>query len=399
MVPLRTLKVALTDMAHRGEALGRINGQVVFAAFGVPGEEVVVEVTRQRRDYLLGRVVEVDQPSEDRVSPPCPYFGRCGGCQLQHIAYQRQLALKTAVVQDQMVRIGGFTDPPVQPMLGARDPWGYRNHARFSVDGAGRLGYVSSDGTRYRFVQVDECQIMHPQINAALKDLQGKARESRQVSVRYGINTGQVLVQPRLREPTVETPTGQLYLEEQLLGRRFRISAASFFQVNPVQAERMVEVVRDRIAPRGTELLLDAYAGVGTFAILLAPYVDRVIAIEESPSAVEDARWNVEHAGLHNIDLMLGKVEHVLPDLDRRADVVILDPSRNGCHRKVLDCLVRFRPSTVVYVSCDPATLARDLRILVDGGYRLEEVQPIDMFPQTYHIECVSTLRWQGTWS
>ncbi|MFQ5878929.1 MAG: class I SAM-dependent RNA methyltransferase, partial [Dehalococcoidia bacterium] len=278
------LRLALTDMAFQGAALGRHDGQVVFAAYGIPGEVVVVEVERRHRSYGQGRVVAVLSPSAHRVQPPCPYFGVCGGCQWQHIDYQHQVALKTAVVRDQLRRIGKFADPPVRSAIAAANPCQYRNHARFTVDESGHLGFVSRDD--YRFVRIDRCLLMHPWINDLLASLQGRCRGLHQVAARYGVGTGQWLIHPSLR-PVVSdaVASGQPHYQEELMGRRFRISGGSFFQVNAAQAEVLAGLVRDRLALTGQELLLDAYAGVGTFAVLLAPLARQVIAVEESAAA------------------------------------------------------------------------------------------------------------------
>jgi 23S rRNA (uracil1939-C5)-methyltransferase len=384
------VEVDLTDVAAGGAAIGRCDGQVVFAHYGIPGERVTVEVERRHDDYLEGRVVEVHAPSPDRAEPRCPLFGACGGCQYQHVTYPRQLEFKTKIVSDQLRRIGKFAEPPVHPALGADDPWHYRNHMRFTAMPRGEVGFVSRPPRR-RFLRVDHCYIARPEINAVLEQVQDRARpKMHQIAVRYGVNTGAMMVQPDLAGFGLEIASGQRQYEEVILGARFKISAPSFFQVNTPQAERLAALVRDRLDLRGDELLVDAYAGVGTFAILLADSVKRVIAIEESPSAVQDAAANLR--GRENVELRQGRVEHVLPVLREKPDVIVLDPSREGCHADTLDAVLRFRPWRVAYVSCDPATLARDLRVLVDGGYRLDGVQPVDMFPQTQHIECVSTL-------
>jgi 23S rRNA (uracil1939-C5)-methyltransferase len=394
-----TLRLTLTDMAFQGGAIGRHDGQVVFAAYGIPGEEAIVQVERRSKDYLMGRVVEVLSPSPYRVEAPCPYFGMCGGCQWQHIDYGYQMELKAHIVADQLRRIGKFQEPPVLPTVAAVETWNYRNHARFSVGRRyGELGFTTP--LRHRFLRIDHCLIMHPFINDVLTRLQGKCPGLHQVAVRYGAKTGEALIHPLLEKIDSSIASGQPWYEEELLGKRFRISGASFFQVNTLQAEVLAEVVRQALALEPDHVLLDAYAGVGTFAVLLAPHVRRVIAVEESSSAVADAVIN--QAGIDNITFYEGKVEAILPGLTDRPDAIILDPPRVGCHPDALAAVLALSPSRVVYVSCDPATLARDLRSLCDGpagggsasggGYRLLEVQPVDMFPQTYHIEVVATL-------
>ena len=392
-----TLRLSLTDMAFQGGAIARHDGQVVFVAYGIPGEEAIVQIERRSKDYLTGRVVEVLSPSPHRVQAPCPYFGTCGGCQWQHIDYAHQTELKARIVADQLRRIGKFQEPVLSPVEGASveptipavETWNYRNHARFSVGRRhGELGFTTP--LRHRFLPIDRCLIMHPFINDVLERLQGKCPGLHQVAVRYGVKTGQALIHPSLEKIDPSIPSGQPWYEEQLLGKRFRISGASFFQVNTLQAEVLAEVLRRKLALEPDQVLLDAYAGVGTFAVLLAPYVKRVIAVEESSSAVADAVIN--QAGIDNITFYEGKVEAILPELTDRPDAAILDPPRVGCHPDALAAVLTLAPARLVYVSCDPATLARDLRALCDGGYRLMDVQPVDMFPQTYHIEVVATL-------
>jgi len=383
MVSEERLRLTFTDIAPQGDALARHDGEVVFAAYGIPGEEAIV-LARRRKRYIVGEVVELLSESPHRIAPRCPHFGKCSGCQWQHIDYPFQLALKRQMVARQLRERGNFVDVPVLATVQSPELWHYRNHARFSVDPQGQLGFIRKQ--THDFVPIDYCHLMHPGINSVLAALQGKCAGAHQVAVRYGVNTGERLIQPKLSH----IESGQPCYEEELLGRRFRISAPSFFQVNTPQAESLFDVLRDHLQPKGAELVIDVYAGVGTFATLLAPLVGRVIAIEESAAAVKDAAVNI--TGLDNIEFLQGKAEGVLPRVEGAPDAAILDPPRLGCHRRALAALLQLSPRRIIYVSCEPATLARDLRALCEGGYRLVAVQPVDMFPQTYHVECVATL-------
>jgi 23S rRNA (uracil1939-C5)-methyltransferase len=382
--------LTLTDMAYEGHAIGRLDDLVVFAEYGIPGEEVVVEIYRKHAGIASARVVEVLQASPDRVEAPCPYYGVCGGCHWQHISYERQLQLKRHVVQEQLRRIGKFDSQPVNETVGAANPWGYRNHLRLSAGRQGDIGFMRRGS--HRFLPIDRCLIADPRINDAIALLQGKGAGLHQVELRAGVNTGDLIVQPDMTDREPSAPPGSTVYRESLLGREFQISAPSFFQSNTPQAERLVQLVGEKLDPQPDELLVDAYAGVGTFAALFAADVRQVIGIEESPAAVADAAVNL--AGLPNARFIEGKVEAVLPALQEKPDAVILDPSRVGCDPAVIEAILRLAPHKLVYVSCDPATLARDLRLLVDGGFELRDVTPLDMFPQTYHIECVANLRW-----
>ena len=381
----------LEEMGPLGDTMapfedGRIN---VFG--GIPGEKVVARIVRyrrKRRRHVSGIVTEVVDPSPYRVAPPCPYFGPCSGCQWQHIDYPHQLDLKRSAVRAEMEAYGSLRAVAVAAPEPAPEQFGYRNHGRFTVRRSGRLGFVNRI-TR-RFVDVDRCMLMADGINDVLSKLDGRSQETSQLSVRYGINTSDLLVQPALSSEEIPLQTGQTHYTEELLGRSFRIASPSFFQVNTAQAERLVETVRQRLELRGGETLIDAYAGVGTFAALLAPHVARVIAVEESEAAVKDAAVNT--LDLDNIEYRQGRTEDVIADLGSTPDAVILDPPRVGCDRAALEAVAAWRPRRTVYVSCDPASLARDLDILVDAGLNVIDVQPVDMFPQTHHVECVATL-------
>ena len=387
--PPERVTVTLTDMTFDGGALAHEQSETIFADYGIPGETVSVELQRRRAGVAMGRVVEVLAPSKDRVDPACPYFGTCGGCQWQHIAYLRQLELKRYIVREQLRRIGGFNDPPVSPTLAADSPWGYRNHVRFTAKSRGEIGFVQR-GT-HRFLRVDRCLIADDRVNEAIPKLQDRCGGLHQVAFRLGVNTGDTLVHPDLSMIEPSIPSGQRFYDEEILGHRFRISGASFFQTNTAQTERLVGLVRDRLNLHLNETLVDAYAGVGTFAVILSPLVRRVVAIEESAAAVDDAMVNIGSSP--NVQYYKGKVEEVLRQVSEAADAVILDPPRQGCHEQALAAVIAMAPNRVAYVSCDPSTLSRDLRIMANGGYELGEVTPVDMFPQTYHIECVAMLR------
>jgi 23S rRNA (uracil1939-C5)-methyltransferase len=413
------VSVEFTDAAFGGEAIGHLpDGRVVFVPRALPGETALVRVQQERRDFARAELAVVEQSAPGRVEPPCPhYIAGCGGCSWQHAAYALQLQLKERIVADQLRRLGHFADADelVRPAIGMVEPWHYRNQARFTV--GRRFGELCfTYRASHRLLRIDHCWIVQAPINAVVEAAQGRlggdGRRIHQILIRVGANTGQVMVSPALPEvPEVES--GQPFLEEELLGRRFRLEPPSFFQVNtrpelrplPAEvsrawlplpadglsmAELLALLVLDRVQPEPGALVVDAYSGVGTFALMLAPLVRQVIGIEEARSAIRDAVHNGQD--LPNARFIQGKTETVLPGLDSPPDAVILDPARVGCHPDVLHDLLSLRPRRVVYVSCDPSTLARDLRILVDGGYTLHEVQPLDMFPQTYHIESVATL-------
>jgi len=387
------LTLSLESWGRLGEAMANYQGTDVFVAGGIPGERVIAEVLKVWRKYVAAQVVEVLVASQNRVQAPCPYYGICSGCQWQHLAYDAQLEAKHGKVVDALQRVGGFNGVPVSPVSASPRQLGYRNHARMSIGAGGALGFVHRE-TR-KFVRVDRCLLMHPGVNDLLSQLQDKCEETTQLSIRAGEETCDHLIQPTLNRRDILVATGQKHYIESVNGRRFRVASPSFFQVNIEQTSNLIDVVRNALDLSGTEVLLDAYTGVGTFAILLSPYVRQVIAVEESSAAVADARENA--AGLDNVEFVLGKTEHVLgsivekPDVEK-PDVVLLDPPRAGCQKEALRSLLKLAPPRVVYVSCDPETLARDLKLLCRGPYQVSRIQPLDMFPQTHHVECVAVL-------
>lgn len=398
---------SLTDMAHGGSALGRHEGKVIFVPYALPGEKVTVEIFEDKRRFARARLLEVQAASPDRVVPPCPFFGECGGCHWQHASYPAQLAFKTAIVRDQLSRLGKFAAPPVRDTLASPEPWHYRNHIQLAVDRQGRLGFRAVASRR--LVPIDECLLLHPLLDELFLALDLGSDDDlpplRRLSLRAGINTGDqmIIFEGELPQLEVDFPLscvllledgtpvnliGYNHITERVVGRTFRISAGSFFQVNTPQAETLVRLLTEYLAPGGDETLLDAYCGVGTFALTLADKVAHVIGVERAPTAVEDFRINAE--GMENVAILPGAVEEVLPGLEMPVDLAVVDPPRSGVSSDALAALAHLAPQRIAYVSCDPATLARDGRALAEAGYDLAVVQPVDMFPQTYHVETVS---------
>ena len=382
------IRLILENWGRLGSAMAHLDDKVVFVFGGIPVEEVVAKVIAERRNYIAAEVVEILKPSPERVKPPCIYFGNCTGCQFQHINYEFQIKLKQQFLLDSLQRVGGFIEPYVLETIPSPKIYGYRNHARFTIGNEGALGFINRESRA--FIPIDQCMIMESGINEIMGRLQGSCSETSQLSIRYGVNTGEFLIQPILNNKTLDIPTGQKHYKESIRKQIFQIASPSFFQVNIQQLDTMVEIIKEAIQLSGSEVIVDAYAGVGTFAILLAPYAGKIIAIEDSSAAIHDAKIN--SANFTNVEFILGKTEELLCALDEKPYAVILDPSRKGCHIKTLQALHLLKPQKIVYISCDPNTLARDLKILCAEGFYLERVQPIDMFPQTHHVESISIL-------
>jgi 23S rRNA (uracil1939-C5)-methyltransferase len=413
--------VTLAEITERDEAGGEKVHRLHVPA-GLPGERVTIAVEapgaphgRRRSRRWKPRsprveITEIHHASPLRTEAPCPVFGTCGGCQFQHMQYPAQLEWKRSIVRHLLHDMGGFDDPPLLEIVPCDDPWHYRNHMRFSVNRSGQLG-LTARGMQ-RVLPLTSCSIAHEQINRALGVLSQVSNARPQVLIRAA--NGQVLIQPQPASEVVQQLTAAGLdlrsdtMEEAVAGETFRIRPSSFFQTNTAQAEKMVRMVLDgllkdrataRVAPTFPEhggTFADAYCGVGTFALLLARYVGKVIAIEESASAIKDAQWNLRN--VNNVELLQGKTEDLLPTVAMQLDGLVLDPPRAGCQQVVLDALVQHPVARIVYVSCDPATLARDLNILchLHPTYRLRSVQPLDMFPQTVHIECVAVLEYHA---
>jgi 23S rRNA (uracil1939-C5)-methyltransferase len=404
----QTFELELTAMAHGGSALGRHDGRVIFVPYAIPGETVRVELVEERKRWGRGRLLEILNPSPYRVEPPCPYFGadKCGGCQFQHIDYEAQAEYKREVVIDQLARLGGLRDAKVLEIIGAADPWAYRNHVQFSTTPQGQLGFLTADTNHV--VPVEECLILDPLLDELWEALDMEWPQLHRLSLRCGSASGDrmaifeldhyedfdievdfaVSCVILLADGEAVVLMGNAHLEEQVAGRSYRISANSFFQVNTAGAEALVALVHDALDPTRSDRLLDLYCGVGLFGLSLADRVGHVLGVEAEPSAVADFRYNAR--GLEHVKLIEGKAQSILPQIEESADLVVLDPPRSGAGQEVVEQLARLKPRRVAYVSCDPATLARDARRLTESGFALQEVQPVDLFPQTYHVESVA---------
>ena len=389
-------QTTLNGINDSGETLSAIRGAPVEVTGGLPGEKVVVEVQKRFPERIVAKVVEVLEQAEERVVPECEYFLTCSGCQWQHASYDYQLQLKQARVQREIDKYQSLSQVVVDATIGSESQLGYRNHGRFTVgkkDDGGKLGYINA--VTRRFVKIDRCLLMNEQINKALDLAQDNVAGQTQMAIRAGSNTDSMLIQPRMNLSHIGLVTGEQHYEEEVRGFRFRVAASSFFQVNTSQLSRAIDEVRDLLDLDGTEVMVDAYCGVGVFTVLLAPYVRKIVGIEESASAIEDAGLNSKD--ILNIEFVEGKTEHILNTLNQHIDVLLLDPPRVGCHPDVLDSVIKLKPEKVLMISCEPEAMARDLNLLCSTGiYSLETIRPVDMFPQTRHVETISMLRLQG---
>lgn len=405
-----TITLELDAMAHGGEAIGRYKGRAIFVPYTIPGERVRAEIVDDHERYARARLVEVLEPSPARVDPPCPYFGqdKCGGCQWQHIDTPVQPRMKGLVTLDQLSRVGGFREPSVFEPIPDEVGWEYRNHALFRVDPDGRLGFLKARS--HEVYPVDECLIIHPLLSGLLHSLDMTYPELEWLEMRAGTATGDLMLLVQAKEEEspslhVDFPVsivqirhddavapliGLDYVLERIHQREFRISATSFFQVNSSQAAKLVNIVMGALDLDGSEHVIDAYCGVGLFTAFIAEEASLVTGIEVHPAAIADAEHNLVDAT--NVSLIEGPVEQALSEIEESVDAMVVDPPRAGLAPEVVDAIADHGPKRVVYVSCDPATLARDCRRLVRHGYRLEWVQPVDLFPQTYHIENVALL-------
>ena len=441
--------VTIDDLAFGGEGVGRLDGYVMFVRGGLPADRVRVHVTETRARYGRGVIEEVLERSPHRVDPPCPYFGRCGGCRLQHLAYPAQLAFKERQVRDCLERLGDVAGFELRPILPAPEPYAYRNKMEFTIAaGPGEAIVGLHEADRYDVVlDIERCLLQSDTMNTLLDEVRRQARARRLpvwdsvteqgllrfVSLREGRRTGEAMVNIVAASPDVErlgpvadalrarTPAaasvvlnvnakkasvavgseehvlgGRDHITESLGGLSFQVSANSFFQTNTVQAERLFALVEAACELEPHQTVFDLYSGTGAISLLLARRCRHVYGVEVAAAAVADAVRNARANGIDNCTFLTGEVRHVLPALIAdgvRAETVVADPPRAGFHPRALSTLAALGPARIVYVSCNPSTLARDVGDLARRGYRLEWVQPVDMFPQTPHIEAIARLR------
>ena len=431
LIPDHLITITVEKLVDGGVGLGRWEGRAVFVPGTCPGETVRVRITSVKKGYAEARLESVLKPSPDRIPPPCPVFGKCGGCQWQQLAYPAQIEAKVGILREDLRRIGKITDPNILSPRRAPDPFEYRTRIQLKTDlttNKPRIGFFA--GTSHRIVPIERCPIAAPQLNQALAALRlilgdpaiqpssltdlhlHLARATGEFQVRYfaehepqdrmeKLFTSVEAAVTNVVSQVYHSRTGHRwirgrdYLVDRYLEIPFRISDRSFAQVHWEQIPRLIETVQTFASLNGKESILELHCGIGTFGIFLAREAASLVGFDENEVAVQDANFNARQQGLTNCTFAAKPVEHAVSDLaeeKKTFDCVVLDPPREGVDRRTLESLIRLNPSRIVYVSCNPATLARDLKILIDGGFRPGRIQPIDLFPQTYHLETVAEM-------
>jgi 23S rRNA (uracil1939-C5)-methyltransferase len=393
-------EIVVDKLVYGGDGLARLGGRVVLAPFTLPGERVRVRLEREKSDMARGRLLSVLEPSPVRIPPLCPHFTRCGGCHYQHAPYEYELVQKESILRETLRRVGRL-EPPLRIEVVSGPDFGYRNRAQFHLDRR-RIGFMSA--ASHALCSVEACPVSSPRLNQALAELSAMAGDRRFPpflrSIELFTNEAEVQLQVRASDRGVARPffdwcaeripgatTGPI--DYAAAGERFRVSPRSFFQVNRFLADRLVETALQDAAG---DTALDLYAGIGLFTLPLARRFPRVAAVESGGSAARDLAFNAARAGL-SVKIHHADVEAHLGETGERPEFVLADPPRAGLGRQVVSRLLALRPANLVIVSCDPATLARDLAPLLDGGYSLSRLTLVDLFPRTCHLETVAALR------
>lgn len=442
------LTVEIEDIGHDGAGIGKVDGYTLFVKDAVIGDVVEVKVMKAKKNYGYAKLLKIITPSANRVEPLCPYAKQCGGCQIQMMSYEEQLRFKENKVRNNLKRIGGFEEIPMEPILGMKNPFYYRNKAQFPVgyDKEGNLitGFYAGRthsiiNNRRCYLGVSENELVLNQVLGWMERNHISAYEEesgkgliRHVLIRYGFTTKEVMVClvvngaeipakedlieglrtiPGMTSITISSNTkqtnvimgekitllwGQPYITDFIGNIQYQISPLSFYQVNPAQTKRLYETALEYAGLSGDETVWDLYCGIGTISLFLAQRAKQVYGVEIIPAAIEDAKRNARLNQIENAQFFVGKAEEVLPEKYEKeqiyADVIVVDPPRKGCEESVLDTMVQMEPKRIVYVSCDSATLARDLKYLCERGYEMKKVKAIDQFPQTVHVETVALL-------
>jgi len=448
------ISLEITDLAYGGRGVAKHHGKIAFVDNALPGDIVSARIKRKKKSYIEAVAVALEKPSPFRQNPVCAHFGVCGGCKWQNYAYDRQLAYKAEQLKNQLVHLAGIAKPPVEPPIGARKIYYYRNKMEFSFMVGGDDGLVLGlhrSGSFHEIFQLDTCHLQSELSNEIVRHVRAECLRSnlpaydilnnsglmRFLIVREGKHTGETMVifvtsaefaghEKKLVDLCESTAAafpavgslfwminsrkaniarwdmyppgfsgglvvGREYICEKLGGYRFTISPDSFFQTNSYQAQLLYDTVIEFAAPKKTDKVLDLYCGTGTIAIFLAGADAQVIGVESEAKAVADARLNAAENGIANVEFICAPVERYIVGAEP-ADIVVVDPPRAGLHPKALEGILKLDTGKLVYVSCNPATLARDLRIFIENGFELKRTVAVDMFPHTYHIESVSLL-------
>ena len=441
----------IEDMGDGGEGIGKYEGFTFFVKGAVIGDTVEARIMKLKKSYGYARLMKVVEPSEYRREPGCVHAGRCGGCQLQAMDYEAQLAYKAKKIQERLIRIGGLAHTPVPEIMGMEDPWRYRNKAQFPVgtdrDGNVVAGFYAPHS--HTIIPCTDCRLGAEENQAVLERVLAHMRTChispydetacrglvRHVLIRRGFATGEIMVclilngrklpaaealSASLREIpgmtgimiNVNTENtnvimgseliplwGQGYITDRIGDISYRISPLSFYQVNPAQTKKLYETALEYADLKGNETVWDLYCGIGTISLFLARSAGQVYGVEVVPEAIDDARENARINGIQNAEFFVGKAEDVLPrkyeEDGIRADVIVVDPPRKGCDPAALETMVKMQPERIVYISCDSATLARDLKYLSGEGYEVRKVKGCDMFGWTVHVETVVLLSQQ----
>ncbi|WP_053364942.1 23S rRNA (uracil(1939)-C(5))-methyltransferase RlmD [Bacillus sp. FJAT-27245] len=449
-IPVRKndyIDVRFADLTHDGAGVAKVDGFPIFVSGALPEESGKIKIIKTQKSYAIGKLIEITEKSPYRVDIPARDKHKYGGCQLQHMSYEGQLKYKENQVRQVLTRIGKLEDVVVHSVQGMDEPWHYRNKAQVPVgekDGKLIAGFFKP--RTHEIVDTDESLIQIPEVNEAINvvketcsrlgvepyDEQTHKGVLRHIMARYGKQTGELMVvlitrtlelpqkNKIIEEITAKLPKvksivhnvnsmrtnvimgpqttviwGNEFIYDYIGDVKFAISAMSFYQVNPDQTKVLYEKALEYAGLTGGETVIDAYCGIGTISLFLAQKAGRVFGVEVVPQAIEDAKRNAELNGITNSEFEAGEAEVVIPKWYKegnRADVLVVDPPRKGCDEALLQTIIDMKPAKVVYVSCNPGTLARDLRILEDGGYKTVEVQPVDMFPQTTHVEAVAKI-------